>query len=796
MRQGFENGLNLEKYDQEDTGEDGDEALCEKLANYLEKEKFFEFGSDGEVICDLDKISKQTDAIRALPDIESARKAGRSSFQKELLSYFQDKSVYSRSDWERKQSGEADIEPKPLFYIPSKDKAFDKTAIQDADFYLSISEVPGRWSSINQFYQEQFGYSGEEAELALRIFHPNYGAGYRDENGHLMVRKSSESKDFIPLNSDWITNKGIRSGGSGAVSGIKVASRGRTKSGGQIDIWAAPKRAINLPEYANLKKSGMLTAKDFNQCEGSKTSEDIRSEREIKDRVGGVSVQTRWQDEAGQIQSFSPRYILGSEFQGKLFVKLAEDLYGIVDETKGVRKVNHVFHPANPEQIQKRITEFEKKRGRKPKSGDIFFGKRDADAPKPVPFSATELSPRRQDETPEDYAQRVADFNAVREYNKLQELSRDLTEQAGLGIHNLSLREQNALTTYAFINQENYNQVIAFSKKFGLDGLRTFLACEYSDNVGNIIIEMGTKLPEEEAAEIFAEYNSLIKSAKHLAETINSTEEFTSSELFDSLREDFPAQCAEAIMRRAKDILYAAAAIAGKGKAKARFYERTKQLASGSSQEIIQSLKQYRLALDQIIALVETEDENESYQFELINVEEGVPESYNFSVEHNGQVSYLTIQLREYGVAYPDRNQQREFDSEARVNFLFSDRPIDLDIDSDSRKRALSLRIDREGKQRQDGKIVANDPTIKEGEISLEIGSVEDTVGRVISIGNALSTEAEQKNKNPQYYHNRESFSKGLGDAEVFAEIVRIIRRKIKEHYGSHHKALDLPAAA
>ncbi|MFA6215533.1 MAG: hypothetical protein WC768_03120 [Patescibacteria group bacterium] len=528
---------------------------AEKLSAYLEQKNLVEYGPEGEIICDPETIaglsSDQLESDRVnLPRLPG--KKNEINWQTAALDFFKDKLVYSKKDWQKKQEGE-EINAKPLFYLPSKREAFDINQIKKGSFYLSFSDIGGTWSTFNDYCQRDFGYSAEEAELALKIYHPEFGSGYRDETGKLMVKKSPGSEKFMPLNSDWITNKAVRFRGQREEreeSGIKVATRGKTKSGNVIANWSSPKKAILSQEYDNLRQSGILRMDDFSQYEGSNTSILHRDERRITSRAGKISISTTIRDRNGKEETFSPGYVLGSRLEGKLLVKLTDGLYGIVDEVQGLKRMTHIFHPASPEMIQKKIEAFEARKGRKPVSADIFFGLEDDNSPKLIPFNETELSPKRDEETTEEYAERVATFNAVREYNKLEQISKDLTEQAGIGIHNLSFREQNALATYAFKSDKNYGQAIGFAKKFGNDGLKTFLACEYGLDAGDKIIDLGESLSSADAEKIFAAYNEQISQAQKNAQEIFAEIQQSDPQTVISIE-----NIMEALTARGKDLL-------------------------------------------------------------------------------------------------------------------------------------------------------------------------------------------------------------------------------------------------
>jgi len=79
--------------------------------------------------------------------------------------------------------------------------------LKKSDFYLTPSDIKGKWQTFNDYCQKEFGYSAEEAELALRIYHPRFGDGYRNDAGQLMVKKSADSSEFRPISAGWITKK-------------------------------------------------------------------------------------------------------------------------------------------------------------------------------------------------------------------------------------------------------------------------------------------------------------------------------------------------------------------------------------------------------------------------------------------------------------------------------------------------------------------------------------------------------------------------------------------------------------
>ena len=144
----------------------------------------------------------------------------------------------------------------------------------------------------------------------------------------------------------------------------------------------------------------------------------------------------------------------------------------------------------------------------------------------------------------------------------------------------------------------------------------------------------------------------------------------------------------------------------------------------------------------------------------------------------------VLLQVREQGAKIGAHDATREFDGEARINFLVNiktDEPIPEELSQPLRQQALSIRLDREGTVWIPGASVAipeSDPTRQQGSLSLDIGSIYGEpdnpnveIGRLLAIGNALI--AEKRGEKANFNHVREVFDPKFGDAEVFADVVR-----------------------
>ncbi len=463
-----------------------------ELIRFLEEEKIVEYGDKGEIICDLEKIKGINHSALEGRGMRNTKRNGQVvlNWQKALFEIFFGRQVYSKEDYEKKIHGDSKIEPKPLFYAPSKEQAFDEKAIATAEFYLTPLEINGKPQSINAVYREELGYSAEEAEIALRVYGSQYGQGDRNNDGKLLVINNRGK--YVSISSDWMRKHAFSS-----------------------KFWSSPRRELGKDKYANLRESGLLTKDDFNFQETSPMGQKLRGSKTIREN-GSISANTYFEDEEGKKRSLNAQYALGEDFTGKEIVKLTDNQYGIVTETHGLRNeglkmITHIFRPSPPEIIRKKQAEYKEKHGKEPRSGSISIGLRDDDFPGIEKLQESKfIQPQREGESDEKFYQRIAEFNAVRNYSQLEILSDALSEKADIGLHNLSLQEQNCITTYAFQKgDKNFDRLVAFCKEYGEAGIKTFLSCEYGTDMGDKIVALGETLDRAIAEKIFAKYNEV-----------------------------------------------------------------------------------------------------------------------------------------------------------------------------------------------------------------------------------------------------------------------------------------------
>ena len=96
-----------------------------------------------------------------------------------------------------------------------------------------------------------------------------------------------------------------------------------------------------------------------------------------------------------------------------------------------------------------------------------------------------------------------------------------LEKDYGFSLADLTLREQaSLLNTLASIDREEDNRQTDFMNTFGLPGAKSFLACEYGSELRSTILEIGEKMPEDQAEKIFTAYAEIASLAQETADEL------------------------------------------------------------------------------------------------------------------------------------------------------------------------------------------------------------------------------------------------------------------------------------
>ncbi len=548
-----------------------------------------------------------------------------------------------------------------------------------------------------------------------------------------------------------------------------------------------------IREYApDLFRRGVLRESDF-QLTGNTATAELFSphERRLSKHNGFVM----FTNASGQTAKYyvGTNYIVGTDipinFETMRACLLDSETVGIVEYRADTRHLIATFPLADTGEIENqknRIRTTLTKSGKPFNEGDVSARTTLTGAymsSRIHRYDPTGFIYRRSDESPDAYADRISDLHDVdRVFND----SRDFFREVNIGIHTLSWHEQLVLSR-SIANPEDRERISSLAQRFGIDGLRSLLILDYDPLLVGSVFAIADRLDPEIAQDIFSQYHAVYQQSRAIATLAKNSDFIVASENDPSNHRRFVEEISEALIRRAKDTLVTAATVARAGSATATSFSGAR-LACTDITDIPRALTTYEHALEIMTHFIHTYPSSD-YDFSLIKKEHNtVPVTYHFSVDQQstGRRSYFSIQLRTYGAPIGQHTSSIEFDGEARINCLFSDVPFSSHISDPARQRALSIRLDREGKERLHNNIISNDPTRPDGEVSLDIGGLIDphdpsdatNLSRVIAIGNSLQTGTSS-----QHYHNRDSFSRAFGTADYFAGIVRFVDKKIQERF-------------
>lgn len=399
-----------------------------------------------------------------------------------------DLSVISQDDYERIKSEGADIKPKPLFNVPgSASEAFDAGAIKSRDYYLNIWDLSSRtsWNDLDIRAKNGDELNSKEFFLATRLFKDCQA---KRENDELMVF-DPDRNEFINVSVVWMKKN--------------IGFREMTDS----------IHEFLLKECPHLVANGSIKLGDFKIKTNDRSGVIMRKEFTVSKKSSEVMIN-------------SVRYYIGRKnfiFNGKKIptenIKIAvidEDTAGVIVGIDGQEKIICLFQLLSQEEKDIKRKEVAEKSEKSLHARQIsmrsFIGKKEMEN-RIQPWLRTKDNPVRKGETPEQYAERIA---ILGDYGFLKKISSDFSNECGIGIHNLSWREQQWLSAAVFeLNVQGKKQeLFDFTKKFGLAGLKTFLACEFDIENGKKILEIGKSLDQAGAMAVFQKAGEIINLAE------------------------------------------------------------------------------------------------------------------------------------------------------------------------------------------------------------------------------------------------------------------------------------------
>ena len=359
--------------------------------------------------------------------------------------------------------------------------------IRNKEYYLDYWDVfKGNMVNSKKYFNTIDGnkISLIELSIAVKIFRDL--KGYRNKKGQLMIFDKEKQK-FILVTINILRRFGI--------DRFFRLTQGISKL---------------LVEYCpHLLKSGLLRLDDFEEVTNRLQSENkiTRTERVLK-----LKKNNYFKPEFNGVIYYIGRKFFNFEgekipIENIKVVELDDKYLGVVVVHNGVEELKYAILKLTPEEKQERLMDL-KNRGKGIYSG-VSIGKKEIEQ-RMKKYSLQEFVIRKEDETKEEYLQKIENLPT---YNKVNKIIQDLSNKIGVGLYNLSWREQLQIAIMQFqfgvFNQEE--RAVSFAKKYGLVGLKTFLSMEQGGiEMGEKILSIGENLRLEVANLIFVQYVKLV----------------------------------------------------------------------------------------------------------------------------------------------------------------------------------------------------------------------------------------------------------------------------------------------
>lgn len=278
-----------------------------------------------------------------------------------------------------------------------------------------------------------------------------------------------------------------------------------------------------LDSCPNLRERGLINLDDFKIKSGGPSAHLMREEKPILEKTDVAIDQVRYSvGRSGfpYIDNNIPR-------ENIRVVKLDPNNAGIVVSFEGKEKLLATFPLLTEEEkATKRealiAKDIAKGKGIKPK--DITartIVTVEEILPNVKKWDRRIDNPKLEEETEEEYDKRIEE---VGDYGDVNRVTKKFTERCGVGIHNLTWREQQWLTSmnYQLLGNDN-KRLVEFGKQYKLEGLKAFLSCELDQDMAYRILDIGEILEDEPetAKQLFAEYARLVDSADKSAEEVS-----------------------------------------------------------------------------------------------------------------------------------------------------------------------------------------------------------------------------------------------------------------------------------
>lgn len=286
-------------------------------------------------------------------------------------------------------------------------------------------------------------------------------------------------------------------------------------------------RVVSDNYLKNLMEAGILRNEDFKILGGTVSNEIYgATKKKLNPKAPYVSFTNKYG---------YARYYLGREKivgtkttinENMYVIQLDNNLVGIMENLPGKKsRLLYTFDGLNEQDMKSKIQKITEKiqESNKDLSNLIIANNLIVDGGEMKnrikEYKITRLFPKQHNELPEEYAERIARLGDV---DYVINNFRNFFSKVNIGVHNLSWEDQ-LIIANAILEQKDDKTLINFASKHKLNGLRTFLSVEHGGReMGDKIILLGEKLPEDIARKIFNKYGEIIDAVDKAEEDIRN----------------------------------------------------------------------------------------------------------------------------------------------------------------------------------------------------------------------------------------------------------------------------------
>lgn len=363
-----------------------------------------------------------------------------------------------------------------------------------------------------------------------------------------------------------------------------------------------------------------------------------------------------------------------------------------------------------------------------------------------------ELIPKERGRTlPELIRERLGDEDATSgqieqfewDYFDAGMMRQNFEQYYGFELSDCSLNEQ--FLYYRFVQQRtgSFDEVKDFTKKFGKNGLRTFLALQYDKSLGDRILALSDKIGEEQCKNLFALFSSLVEGAWKLSDGVENFDFSLQKGISPDISEKIPRVISEAVIRRAKDALLAA-----------------EKIGTATSELEFQDLKTSFEGVSLFLSILNDLNEKKVFSFEPVSASGGTKKWIVRDISANAVYALKAFVRPEQNADGQARiNLELDFNTEQPNNLLlenFRSRTVFLKKNETADMSSLRFAIDL-------------DAVGGESQVSFDMGRSDyegktlkrtgDKLGRILSLADAKGS------------HNPYSFDKKFADPTIFKGI-------------------------